>query len=122
MSDSVVEAITALREIAEELATLSGSLAEWERTHEPTEREYEKFMSEHEIGLWTKHVNEGAKLPPEKLRVRLAHESMPADLYGRYTAFMASRKRMEKRLDSLGKAANAQRSILSAEKVFVEVR
>lgn len=120
MTDPVHAAIGALREIAEEINTLSNSLANLERTHEPVEVEYEKYMSDHEIGLWSKHVNEGAKLPPEKLRIRLAHESMPPDLYGRYTAFVASRKRMEKRLDSLGKAANAQRSILSAEKVLAE--
>ena len=110
----------ALSGIAQELDALSASLAKTERDLVPVELEYEKFMADHEIGMWTAYVNDGAKLPPEKLRERLGHQAMPAELYGRYVALSKSRKRMEKRIGALKAAADAQRSILSALKAEME--
>lgn len=117
---SAVLSTTALTGIAEELDNLSSLLAQVERDLEPVEQEYEKFMATHEIGLWTRHVDDGVKLPPERLRERMAHQEMPAELFGRYTALMKSRKRMEKRILALRAASDAQRSILSALKTELE--
>lgn len=101
---------------AEELNDLSGALADLERKLTPVEMEVEEFEAAHEEGLWTRHVDDGEKFPPEKLRARLAHRAMDADLLGRYSALIASRKRMEKRISSLKAVVNAKQSILSALK------
>lgn len=114
------EAIATLDGIAREMDALSASLAKLEREYEPVERAYEDFLSDFETGLWAKHIDDGAKFPPEKLRVQLAHRAMPAELYGKYFAFTKSRKRMEKRIGALKASCDAQRSILSALKMEME--
>ena len=116
---SVIDSITALRSIAEELDALSGTLADVERRLEPVEEEHDRFIRDFETGLWSKHVNEDARLPSEKLRLQLAYREMPPELYGKYHALVKSRKRIEKRIGALKAAADAQRSILSAEKEAV---
>lgn len=114
------EAIATLDGIAREMDALSASLAKLEREYEPVERAYEDFLSDYETGLWAQHVDNGAKFPPEKLRVQLAHRAMDPNLYGKYFAYTKSRKRMDKRISALKAAADAQRSILSALKVEAE--
>lgn len=111
--------VTIMAELDEatlELNDLSGKLADLERALTPVELEVEEFMAAHEEGLWTQHTEHGAKFPPERLRERLAHRAMSPELLGRYSALIASRKRMEKRIASLGKVVNAKQSILSALK------
>lgn len=110
-----VEVMGALDGFADELDTLSKSLADTERKLEPVEGEYEAWMAAYEEGLWEQHL-EGAKFPPEKLRQRMGHKAMPADLFGRYTQLLNSRKRMEKRIGSLKASVSAKQSILSALK------
>lgn len=105
---------------ARELDALSSSLAAVERQLEPVAVEYEAFLASHEIGLWAKHVNDGDKFPSERLRERLALRDMPAELYGRHTALVASRRRMEKRIGTLKAVVDAQRSILSGLKAELE--
>ena len=100
----------------EELNTLSAQLATLERKLAPVELEVEEFRSQHEEGLWTRHVEDGEKFPPEALRLRLANRAMDADLLGRYSALIGARKRMEKRISSLGKIINAKQTIISALK------
>lgn len=114
------EAIATLDGIARELDAISAALAKLEREYEPVERAYEDFLSDFETGLWAKHVDDGDKLPSEKLRIQLAHRAMPTELYGKYFAFTKSRKRMEKRIGALKSACDAQRSILSALKMEME--
>jgi hypothetical protein len=97
-----------------ELNDLSRALAELERKLTPVELEVEEFCAAHEEGLWYRHINDGAKFPPEALRARLAHREMDADLLGRWSALIASRKRMEKRISSLKAVVNAKQSILGA--------
>jgi hypothetical protein len=105
-----------LDQATEELNQLSGALAELERKLTPVEMEVEEFMAAHEEGLWTRHTEDGEKFPPEALRTRLAHRAMDANLLGRYSALLASRRRMEKRISSLKAVVNAKQSILSALK------
>jgi hypothetical protein len=99
-----------------ELNDLSGKLADLERALTPVEMEIEEFRAAHEEGLWTRHIQDGEKFPPEALRTRLANRAMSADLLGRYSSLTASRKRMEKRIGSLKAVVNAKQSILSALK------
>lgn len=99
-----------------ELNNLAENLASLARQLEPIEAEYTKFMDDHEIGLWERHVNDDAKLPAAKLRIQLAHRAMSPDLYGRYFALVKSRDRMVKRIASLKVTIDVQRSLLSALK------
>lgn len=117
---SVAQTRDALSGIAAELDQLSSTLAEIERKLEPVQEEYDKFLRDFEIGLWQKHIDEDAKFPSERMREHLAHKAMPPEVYGRYFALVNSRKRAEARIKSLGKAADAQRSVLSALKVELE--
>lgn len=105
--------------MAGELDKLSKELGETERTLVDVEAGYEKFLDEFETGLWDKHL-EGGKLPPEVMRIRLAHRAMDAQLLEEYSAMIRKRKRLEKRIKALGAAIDAQRSILSALKLELE--
>ena len=99
----------------QELDDLSTKLAKVERDLAPIELEVEEFRAQHEEGLWHLHL-EGAKFPPEQLRLRLANRAMDADLLGRYSALVGSRRRMEKRISSLKAVINAKQTIISALK------
>lgn len=116
----VAECIAKLRESADELDTLSRRLHETERNLEPVERDYRKFVDDYEVGLWRQHQDEGAKLPSESLRVKLAEKAMDPALLGRYVGLVMARKRAEKRIRDLRASVDAQRSILSALKVEQE--
>lgn len=117
-----VEAMERLGEIVDELDTRSKELADVERRLEPTEIAYQAFVDNFEIGLWRKHEDSeySVKLPPEPMRLKLAHAAMDPELLGRYVGLVNSRKRLEKRLSALKAAVDAQRSILSALKVEAE--
>ena len=119
MSDPV-SVMGRLDQLAAELDELSRNLAEVERRLVPTEAEYEEFMASFEEGLWQKHVQDGEKLPPEKLRERMAHRAMPAELLGRYTALVSQRRRIRDRVGSVKAVVDAQRSILSALKAELD--
>jgi hypothetical protein len=102
-------ALRELDRIARELDMRSKQLHWLEKQLEPVEERYEEFIANHEVGLWLKSESEGNKLPPtEKMRIRMAHLEIDAALLGEYK--------------SLGKQADAQRSVLSALKVEAEAR
>lgn len=109
-----------LDELASELDTRSKELAGVERALEPVETRYEAFIGEWEYSLWEEASVSDTKWPPEKLRLRLAHRAMPADLLGAVTTGQAKRKRLEKRIASIKVQVDAQRSILSALKTELE--
>lgn len=121
MSDAI-EARGRLRDLADELDTRSRQLGDVERELEPVERKYQGFVDDFEVGLWTKYEDsEGkTKLPPEPMRLKLAHKAMDPELLGRYVGLVNARKRLEKRIGALGKTVEAQRSILSALKAELE--
>lgn len=116
----VAESIAKLSDLADQLDNASRLLAKVERDLEPIEDEYQAFVDNFEIGLWKKHEDEGAKLPPAGLRLSLAHRAMDPALLGQYVGLMNARKRGDKRVSALKAAADAQRSILSALKVEME--
>jgi hypothetical protein len=118
---TVAQATGVLDEKARELDDLSKKLGKVELELESAEEAYQKFVDDFELGLWRQHVDHGAKLPPtEKLRLKLAHEAMDPVVLGRYIGLKNRRDRIEKRIKSLGKTVDAQRSILSALKTELE--
>lgn len=114
------EARARLDEIALELDQRSKELADVERQLEPVAISYQTFVDDYEIGLWTRHEDEGAKLPSADLRLKLAHRAMNQSVYGRYVGLTNSRKRLMARIGVLKAEVEAQRSILSALKVELE--
>lgn len=113
MSDPA-QALNTLEAHAVELDDLSKRLDKVEQELESATIVYEDFMGAFEEGLWDRHVTAGDKFPAETLRTRMAHRAMPPEMLGRYSGLLAQRKRMEKRIASVGKGISAQQSILSA--------
>lgn len=119
-----VQVIADLNLSALELDSLSKDLAGVERSLEPLTAEYEQHLGDFEAGLWVQYV-EGAEgkmsLPgSEATRERMARRQMPTEFVGRYSALMASRKRLERRIASLKASVDAKRSVLSALKAEIE--
>lgn len=114
------EAMAELSKYARELHGLSHKLAEVEREFAPVQEAYEKFLDDFETGLWFKHETQDAKLPPEKMRLRLAHKAMDPTLLGHYVGLTNQRERLRKRISDVKVSVEAQRSILSALKVELE--
>ena len=116
-----IEAMDKLDQLAIELDQRSRELAQVERDLEPVEAQHEAFCAAHEIGLWKAHEDGGLKKwPSEGLRERMAHQDMPPELWGRWLALVASRKRLERRIGALKVSVDAQRSILSALRTEME--
>lgn len=109
-----------LDSLAAELDELSKALAETERQLEPVEAKYEEWLSDYEANLWEESQLGDQKFPPEKLRLRMAHRAMAAELLGSFNALRAKRKRLEQRIGSIRVQVDAQRSILSALKTELE--
>jgi hypothetical protein len=105
---------------ATELDDLSKALADVERRLAPVETDYQQFVDDFEIGLWTKHQDEDAKLPSAAMRLKLARQAMDPELLGRYIGLVKSRERMRERISVLKATVDAQRSILSALKLEME--
>ena len=109
-----------LAQLAEELDQRSLELGDVERKLEVAELTYQGFVDDFEVGLWTKYEDAGSKLPPEAMRLKLAHKAIDPTVLGRYQGLLHSRKRLEKRIGSLKCQVDAQRSILSALKLEQE--
>lgn len=117
-----VEAMDKLDQLASELDLRSRELAGVERALEPAEVSYQSFVDDFEVGLWKEYEDSEykTKLPPEPMRLKLAHKAMDPAVLGRYVGLVNSRKRLEKRIGALKTAVDAQRSILSALKSELE--
>lgn len=118
-----MDAVTCMARLdvqATELDQLSRLLAEVERKLEPQERLYTEFIDDFMEGLWNAHVKDEAKFPPESIRDSLARKAMDPTLFNRYHTLIASRERMKRRIATLTREVDAQRSILSALKVEAE--
>lgn len=118
MSDAI-DVMLRISAISDELDELSKNFGTSEEELEPVQKEYEDVVGNFEAGLWRKH-EEGGKFPPEKLRLRLAHAAMDAELLGSFTRLHAARKRFEKRISTLKAELDAQRSLLSTLKMEAE--
>lgn len=113
---SVEEAIRKLEDAAGAIAQRAKALGDTQRALEPIEIAYHDFLEAHELSLY----DEGGKLPSAKLRLALAHRAMSAELLGHYRTLVAKRERLKKEISDLRAAAEAQRSVLSAEKITME--
>lgn len=109
-------AIRKLEDYAQELDTRSGELAETQRVLDTLAPKYTDFIEVYEATLYDK----GDKLPSEKIRLALAHRAMPRELLEGYRVQVAKRDRLKRRISDLKASVEAQRSVLSAEKVAIE--
>jgi predicted nucleic acid-binding Zn-ribbon protein len=99
-----------------ELDDLSRKLARLQIELEPIEDKYQAFVDDFEASMWDRHVDGEGKWPAEAMREKLARRGMSPELRGQHDALNKRRKRIEKRVETLGKLVGAQRSILSALK------
>lgn len=111
-------AIERLEGYAQELDKRSNELTGTQRELDEVEPKYRDFIEAYEVTLYEKA--EGSRLPSEKLRLALAHRAMPRELLERYRVLVAKRARLQKRISDLRASVDAQRSVLSAEKVTLE--
>jgi hypothetical protein len=114
------EAMAELQKLSNELGTLASLLAVVNQKLEPVQVEYEQFLDDFETGLWFKHETQDAKLPSEKMRMRLAHKQMKPELLGQYRGLMDQRDRLRKAISDKKALVDAWRSMLSALKVEME--
>lgn len=117
---SVQEATEKLKEIARELDQLSRDLADLERSREPIDREVKDFIRDFELGLYHRSINEGSKMPAERIRDALALQAISPPLYGKWMAMNSSRDRMRQRISDLKSESDSWRSVVSALKVELE--
>ena len=117
---SAHDAMLRLNNIANELDTLSKNLQTVEQRMESVDVDYEEHVADFEAAMFDRYERGEGKWPGEETRERLARRTMDADLKRERDRLHAARNRAEKRIKSLGKAADAQRSVLSALKVEQE--
>lgn len=121
--DRLDKLATELDQRSNRLAAGERSLSGYDQNGEHVagvEELYEQWMDTYITGLWAKHIEDGAKLPSEEIRLRLARKDMPPKLLGEYTDLKAQRKRLENRIRDIKTQVEAQRSILSALKTEAE--
>lgn len=109
-----VEARVELDRLSRELGDLSTKLAQCSRALAPTQREYDKFIENYEVGLFVKSEVNQTRLPGKEMRLKLARHDMDAELLGRYEGLKMQRDRMVQRIRDIKVEVNAQQSILSA--------
>lgn len=111
-------AIRKLEDYAGELDKRSSELTDTQRELDTVEPKYRDFIEAYETALYD--AADGGKLPSEKMRLALAHRAMPRELLESYRTLLAKRERLKKKIADLKVAVEAQRSVLSAEKVALE--
>jgi hypothetical protein len=114
----------ALRELdyrAHELGRLSSALSDVQRRLAPLDDQYDQFVMDFEVGLWTKHENGDMKRwPSDAMRLKLAHKASDPELLGKRKALQLSRDRLRKRISDLRIEVDALRSVLSGLKAEME--
>jgi hypothetical protein len=122
--DDVVVARKALAAMTRELAFLSAKLAQTSRKLEILQKPYQKFMDNYEIQLLIRAENEEKyKLPSADLRIkrgRAEYTVANPEEVGLMMAFEASIDRMEKRISTLNKMADAQGKVLAGLKTELQ--
>jgi hypothetical protein len=116
----IATASKVLIDSADELDRVSKKLVQVERDLSPLEAALTEFVEDFIVGLWTDHIDTGAKHPPEETRKALAHRAFDRDRYHQILTLRASRGRAKARLSDLREIVAAQRSIVSAAKTEVE--
>jgi hypothetical protein len=116
----IVLAAEILTACADELNHVSLRLAETSHQLEPLEAELTEHVEDFIVGLWTAHVDQGEKHPPEETRKALAHRAVDREKYRQILMLRAARARAKARLGDLREIVAAQRSIVSAAKTELE--
>jgi predicted transcriptional regulator len=101
--------------LAVELDQRSSALANTERELADVEDKYDAFYEDFIAGWFD--AEEGKRLPGEDVRRALAHRHLrkhDPELLGKYRELSRRRDRLKRRIETLGRAASAQQSILKA--------
>lgn len=111
------QVVQRLDALAGGLDKLGGELAEIDKQLEAVSAEYDRFVENFKAGLWRRHVDGDLKrLPPEDIRLALAHKDMPTGLLGSYTQLRLRRDRAQQAIRRTQSQVDSYRSILSAQK------
>jgi hypothetical protein len=113
-------AIAKLEGYAQELEKRSTELAETQRALDDVQPQYEEFLRDFEVDMYEKALAAGQKLPSEALRQALALKAMPSGFRNDHDALRRKRERLTKRISDLKTSVDAQRSLLSAEKLCLD--
>jgi hypothetical protein len=116
-----VEVMAKLDALAVELDQRSSQLAQVERDLDPVEERYTDFYEGFVAGMF--EDEDSKRMPGEDVRRALAHKYLKnsdPELLGNYRRLTRQRDRLKRRIETLGKAASAQQSILSALKREME--
>jgi hypothetical protein len=113
-------AIAKLEEYAAELDLRSSELHDTQRAVDQWEPKFEEFIRDFEVAMYEEALAKQTRLPSESLRRQLALKAMPSGFREQYEAAVRKRDRLRKRIADLKSAVDAQRSVLSAEKVAME--
>jgi hypothetical protein len=113
-------AIEKLEAYAAELDKRSSELAETQRELDEKEPQYEDFIRDFHVDMYEQALKDQSRLPSESLREQLALKAMPSGFRLEYEALVRKRARLQKRISDLKAAVDAQRSVLSAEKISME--
>jgi hypothetical protein len=116
----MIESAETLIRCARELDDLSRSLLTIEKELAALEVRMTVWEEDTHAAMWQKHMEDGDKLPPETIRIALAHQSFPAVDRQRLLTLKAARGRAKARISDLREIVAAHRSIVSAEKAELE--
>lgn len=116
----MIESAQALMDAANELDGLSKELLGVERQLAQIEVDLTQWEEDTHASMWTKHMDDGDKLPAEAIRLALAHRSFDQVRYQRYLTLKAARNRAKARINDLREIVAAHRSIVSAAKTEME--
>ena len=116
----MIESAEALMDAARELDDLSKKLLGTESELAVVETKLRDWEELTQASMWDSHANDGDKLPPEAIRLAIAHRSFDRDEYRKYLVLKARRNRDKQRIADLREIVAAHRSIVSAAKTELE--
>jgi hypothetical protein len=110
----------ASQELGQVERILGGYIAEDGSKVEGIEAKYNSWVDNFEVGLWTAHADDGAKLPSADMRQRMARKQMPAELLGQYERLLTLRAKHTKRIREIKALLSAQQTLMGALKAELE--
>jgi hypothetical protein len=117
----VMQSAQTLMRCAEELNGLSTGLLRVEQTLASLELELTVWVEDQQAAMWERaQTDEDYKLPPEAVRLAIAHRTFDQDKYHRFLTLKAARSRAKQRISDLREIVAAHRSIVSAAKTELE--
>lgn len=115
------EAGRALHACAEELNGLSNGLMTVEKTLAEIEIEMTVWVEDQQAAMWERaQTEDDYKLPPEAIRLAIAHRTFDPEKYQRYLTLRAARNRAKQRITDLREVVAAHRSIVAAARTELD--